>query len=217
MNLDYSINGVPFASLGIRVKDSDGVIDGLEMKEPFSVNWPDAHGQVLDLSRPRYEARTIELDCWMVAVSPEAMINQTNALITQLARPGTQRLRINATDKPLVYEVYYRGGLSIKKQWRAGAMVGEFKLKLIEPQPVKWVASAQGGTTVTLNLSALSPITLHWGDNTRTYFQGGPSQLFSHTYSGSNTSLFYLIVSGEMERVGFVSYENLEEVWTRLY
>lgn len=218
MNLNYSLNGISFLSLGVLVASSSGVLDGLALKEPFAVNWPDAHGQVVDLLRPRYEAREIKLDCFLIAQNPEDLITKQSGLIAQLARSGTQRLRINPVEgKPLVYEVYSKSGFALKKKWREASIPAEFTLTLIEPQPVKWVLSAVGGSTVSLNLSADSPLKLHWGDNSTTEFIGGVAQTLTHTYGGNNTTTYYLVVAGELERMTVHAQTNLTEVWPRLY
>lgn len=41
--------------------------------------------------------------------------------------------------KPLVFEVYSSEGIDIKKTWNERSMVGTFKLKLTEPEPIKRV------------------------------------------------------------------------------
>ncbi|QDK80808.1 hypothetical protein EXU85_20235 [Spirosoma sp. KCTC 42546] len=217
MNLNYSINGVLFSQLGIKVASSEGVVDGLSLKEPFAVDWPDAHGQVVDLSRPRYEAREIRLTCWMVASSADNFLTQQNALLTELVKSGTQRLQFTpVTGKPLVFEVYCKAGVTIKKEWRDGVMIGEFTLILIEPQPVKYVLIGTGGTTATITLSVVTPIKLHWGDGSVTEAVGA-NQSYSHTYGGSSGVPYYLIIAGELERLTEHSKANLTVLWSRLY
>ncbi|AUD00928.1 hypothetical protein [Spirosoma pollinicola] len=217
MDLNYSINAVPFSQLGIHVTRSSGVVDGLELKDPFRVDWPDAHGEVVDLSRPRFQARTITLESWMVAPSADSFITQFNSLLTELVRSNTQRLKLTpVTGKPLVFEVYAKGNLSVKKEWRDGAMVGEFTLSLIEPQPVKYVLIGTGNSTASIRLTAPTPITLYWGDGTKTQMQG-TNQTLTHSYGGSGTAKYYLIISGELERMSVQEKTNLTDLWPRLY
>jgi hypothetical protein len=217
MNLNYSINGISFLSLGIIVSDSSGVIDGLELKEPFSVNWPDAHGQVVDLLRPRYKEREIELDCKLIASSPDDLITKTNGLIAQLVKTGTQRLRINPVEnKPLVYEVYSPKGFSVKKKWRDATIPAEFSLTLIEPQPVKWILSGVTGQVASIRLTSPAPLVIYWGDGTKTDAKG-TNQTYSHTYGGTTGTVYYVIVSGELERMTVHQKTNLTEIWPLLY
>ena len=217
MNLNYSINGISFASLGIVVSDSDGVIDGLKLKEPFAVNWPDANGLVVDLLRPRFEAREIKLQCFLVAANPGALIAQTNALIAQLVKFGTQRLQINpVSGKPLVYEVYSKSGFEVEKKWRDAQTPAKFSLSLIEPQPVKWVLSGVTGLIASIRISAPSPITIYWGDGTNQLVSGA-NQTVTHTYGGTNGTIYYTIVSGELQRMTVHEKQNLTEIWPPLY
>ncbi|GAB3701512.1 hypothetical protein GCM10027592_29730 [Spirosoma flavus] len=218
MDLNYSINGVSFKSLGIIVTSSDGVLDGLTLKPPFSVNWPDGHGEVVDLARPRYEARKIALKCYLVGASNDSFLTQLNALKAELIKPNTQRLHLDPTSngKPLVFEVYCPSGIEIDKKWReAGKVIGEFTLNLVEPQPVKWVMRAEGGRTSTLQLSAVTPVTVYWGDGTRDTAMG-PSTSLSHTYAGTTSKSYYVIVCGELERMQELFKTWLWEVWPRL-
>ena len=216
MQLNYSINGVSFSSLGIVVSDSDGVVDGLTLKEPFSVNWPEAHGLVVDLNRPRFEPREITLECFLLAATPSAFIAQNNALKIQLAKSGTQRLYVQPIQgKPLVFEVYAPNGYKIKKKWRDAMTPSPFTLKLIEPQPVKMVLSATSGATASLRITAPSPITVYWGDGTNDVFFG-VNQTITHTYGGSGGT-YYAIISGELEVMTLHQKTNLTDVWPLLY
>lgn len=215
MTVTYSINGVLFSQLGLIVSSSEGVVDGLEVKDPFKVDWPDAHGEVVDLSRSRFQAREIKLTGFLKASSPGDFTSKLNALLTELTRPNTLRLRIDVVpSKPLVYEVYFKGGLKVEKKWRDGVMVGQFGLTLIEPQPVKWVLSNGSTQNVSMTVSAASPVCFYWGDGIRTEVQGS-NQVVNHVYSGS--SPYYLIISGELERMTFHSSLGLSEIWPRLY
>ena len=211
MNLNYTINALSFTSIGLYVAESEGVIDLPAPKEYFGVEWPDAHGLVLDLSRPRYKERVITLDCAMIATGPENLILQLNALNQELRKPGTKRLRINPIGaKPLVYEVYSSGAVEVKKKWRDGKIWAQLTLNLTEPQPRKLVYTATG--TASLIITSPSPIALYWGDGTSEYVQG-VSQTKTHTYGGSAGATYYLIVSGEIEAATLTNLTNLTLLW----
>ncbi|MBN8820757.1 MULTISPECIES: hypothetical protein [unclassified Spirosoma] len=217
MELSYSINAITFAQMGLFVSESEGVVDALKRKPPLKVDWPNAHGEVVDLSRARFEPRVIKLSCFMIAPNAEGFMNQLNALRVELYRPGTQRLRINpVSGRPFVYEVYCPDGVEVKKKWRNGKMFAQFDLTLIEPQPIKWILSAPGNATASMTLSAPSPLTFYWGDGSNTQVQGC-NQTVSHTYGGSSSAVYYLIISGELDVFASHSSTNLTEIWTRLY
>lgn len=61
--LDYYLNGVNFKDYDIRVSSSEGVLDLPKLKTPLSVDWPDYHGEIVDLDDKRVEARVIKLNC----------------------------------------------------------------------------------------------------------------------------------------------------------
>jgi hypothetical protein len=154
MDVTYLINGVDFKTYGVFVSESDGIVDNLAMKEPFTVPWDDYHGEVIDLSRPRYEAREITLSCFIQGVGKDEFLDRVQAFMAQFMRPGTQRLHVSVhSSKPLVYEVYCKETISLKKRWSDALMVGTFELKLREPQPVKRVLKFGGfGSGAGINL-----------------------------------------------------------------
>ncbi len=211
MNLNYSLNQLPFTTIGLFVAESSGVLDAPGPKEYFSVDWPDANGQVLDLSRPRYKERVIQLECVMLATSPENLATQLNALYSELRKAGTQRLRINPIDnKPLVFEVYLSGSVEVKKKWRNGKMQAFFKLELTEPQPVKRVLIASSGT-VSLVITALTPISIAWGDG---LYSTVPKGTQTSTHSYPNAGPWYVIASGDLATTDITSLVNLTTLWT---
>lgn len=211
MNLNYSLNALSFSSIGLYVAESQGVLDMPAPKEYFGVEWPDAHGLVLDLTRPRYKERVITLECVMIATGPENLGLQLSALSQELRKPGTKRLRFYPTAaKPLVYEVYSSGAVEVKKKWRDGKIIARLTLNLTEPQPRKRVYAAAG--TVSLTVTCPSPIALYWGDGTNEYVQG-VAQTKTHTYGGTAGVVYYLIVSGEIEAATITSLTNLTLLW----
>ncbi|MVM35238.1 hypothetical protein GO755_34775 [Spirosoma sp. HMF4905] len=218
MSVIYSINGVLFSQFGVIVSGSDGILDGLELKDPFTVEWPDAHGEVVDLTRPRYKPRQIKLDCCLVATDEVDFVSKVNAMEAQFLKSETQRLSISVLSaKPMVYEIYMRSGISIKKKWRQGKkMFGQFTLELTEPQPIKYTLVGAGATTATITITAVTPVKLHWGDGSVTIAQG-TNQTYTHNYGGSSGVLYYLIIAGELERFTEHSKTNLTVLWPRLY
>lgn len=211
MTLTYSLNALSFSSIGLYVAESEGVLDMPGQKEYFSVEWPDAHGLVLDLSRPRYKERVITLECAMVATGPENLQNQLNVLGQELRKPGTKRLKITPGNaKPMVYEVYSSGAVTVKKKWRDGKIWARLTLTLTEPQPRKFVYTATGA--VSLTVTCPSPIALYWGDGSSEYVQG-VAQVKTHTYGGTTGTVYYLIVSGEIEAATITNLTNLTLLW----
>lgn len=221
MKVTYYINGVTFDSLGVKVSGSKGLLDGLKLKDPVKVTWPDTHGEVVDLAAPRYESREIQLECFITAATPTAFILAAQAFVAAFQKAGLQRLMIDvndgeATRKPLVYEVYLAEEVDFSKKWRASKMTGTFTLKLREPEPVKrvykFVASA-GDMQVTMTITSAEPVNVYWGDGTsRMDVVTGTGQI-SRTYTTEGT--FYIVITGVIENItNVVTTATL--VWSRL-
>jgi hypothetical protein len=195
----YYIDGHNFKEYGIYVAGSNGVIDGLSLKEPEKYDWPDYHGEQVDLSAKRYKSREITLDCWMLVSSNTDMIQKANSFFIQLSKPGTRRLMIDTGEgKPLVYEVYWLEGIKIDKKWRAGENIGTFALKLVEPDPVKKVLKWRGAGTVSITVNTPKSLTFFWGDGSQTLNVIG-SKTITHTYS--NNSIYYIVIAGVIDEI----------------
>lgn len=213
MDVNYSINNQNFKSYGVYVSKSDGIIDNLDLKEPLSVEWPDYHGQVMDLSKPRYQPREITLSCFIVGVGKDEFIERVSLFLAQFQKPNTQRLHLSVhSAKPLVYEVYCPGSVGLNKKWSDEQMVGTFELKLREPEPVKRVLKFGAGTA-TITLTSARMLTVFWGDGTKTTDVFGTAKTITHLYSDSADH--YIIIAGVIEDItGFSS--NATVVWNRL-
>ncbi len=148
--LDYYIDGVNFKDYDIRVSSSEGVLDQPKMKTPLSIDWPDYHGEIVDLDDKRVEARVIKLNCWMRAKGKIDFATKVNAFHRHFMKNGTTRLMISIhPTKPLVYEVYNADGISHDKRWHDDKMIGTFTLTLREPDPVKRVLRHQRSSSAT--------------------------------------------------------------------
>jgi hypothetical protein len=144
MTVNYYINGTTFSSMGVYVIQSNGIVNALKMKEPTKVNWPDHHGEIVDLAAPRYEAREISLECLLKADTSTQFIAAMQTFLAAFQTPGLKELIIEvddgvATYKPLIYYVYLEDLPEVTKTWSDLNMFGIFTLKLREPEPVKRV------------------------------------------------------------------------------
>ena len=87
-----------------------------------------------------YEAREITLSCFIRADGQLQFIRQMQSFLRPFQNAGTQRLMIDiGIGKPLVYEVYLKDDTDVSKKWGDIDMIGTFKVKLIEPEPMKRV------------------------------------------------------------------------------
>lgn len=205
--LDYYLNGVNFKDYDIRVSSSEGVLDLPKLKTPLSVDWPDYHGEIVDLDDKRVEARVIKLNCWMRAKGKIDFATKVNAFQQQFMRNGTARLMISIhPTKPLVYEVYNAEGVSYDKRWHDDKMIGTFTLTLREPDPVKRVLrhqrSSQATAKVTVGFKSDKMVTIYWGDGAADYDLYGDytgANAVEHTYATDGT--YYPIVAGIIDKI----------------
>ena len=206
--LTYYINGFSLIpTWGIHVQSSDGILQRPKLKTPFKQDWADLHGEVVDLSNKRVQAREITLKCWLPANGKIDFVNKWNDFISQFEGDDTVRLMIDIhPTKPLVYEVYLEDALDVSKKWNDELMVGTFTLKLKEPDPVKKVVRfrADGETTHYIKVKSDTMLTIAWGDGTFTHNVWGDhtteATKLSHTYS-TQQNVYYAIISGVIEDI----------------
>lgn len=203
-SLEYYLNGVNFRDYDVRVSSSNGILDRPAIKKPYSVDWPSEHGEVVDLTGRRFEARDITLACFIQAKGKIDFVMKLNAFLAQFDPDGTQRLMIDIhPTRPLVYEVYLQNAVAISKRWNDSLMVGTFTLKLREPQPVKRVVRHQmtGSATATLQITLTSgkPLAIYWGDGAVSYDVDGEGVTIEHTYE--QEGIYYAVIAGVIEQI----------------
>lgn len=213
MEIRYSINGTDFKTYGIGVSESKGIIDNLQMKDPVRYEWPDYHGEILDLSNPRYQPRTINLSCFLAADNADDFIEKVNAFLAQFQKRGTQRLKLNAYSvKPHVFEVYLPGSINLNKKWSDADMIGTFELSLVEPEPVKRVLSFGTGL-VSITLTSAKVLAIHWGDGSHTYDVFGTNRTITHDFTTPGPH--EIILTGVIEDItDFTSTATI--LWNKL-
>ena len=216
--LEYFIDGINFRNWDIRVADSDGVLDKPKLKSPLKITWDDYHGEVVDLQNKRLEAREITLDCFMKADGKMDFITKLNSFLDMFQKDGTQRLMVDVhPTKPLLFEVYNEAGIEIKKRWRDDLMVGTFKLKLREPDPVKRVVRHQriseATKTLSITVSSNKALTVFWGDGTKTENVYGENVTVKKDYL--TEGIYYAIVAGVIEDITNFSTNGII-VWNKL-
>lgn len=220
VKLEYYLDGLNLKEdLGVRVSSSDGVVDGLKMKDPFTVNFDDENGEFIDLVDPRFEPREISLDCWIKADGKSDFVNKITDVEALFRKGGTRRLMIvtNPT-KPLVYEVYAPSGIAVDKRWRDDIMVGTFTLNLREPEPVKRVLKHivvnEASRTCEITLSSDRFFNIYWGDGSADYdIGGGNDRKVTHVYAGNGD--YYPIITGVIGDITDFS-TNAIIVWSEL-
>lgn len=219
--LEYYLDGTNLKELGIRVEESDGLLDLPKLKTPTSVDWADYHGKVVDLSEKRYDEREISLKCWLKANGKIDFASRVNQLYEILRQDGTQRLTVSIhPTKPLVYEVYAADGLAPSKRWHDDLMIGTFTLKLREPDPVKRVVRHQrmnaSTSQVSVGFKSEKMVNIYWGDGTMSadvYGDHTGANALTHNYA--DNGVYYVIIAGVIEDITDFTTNGII-VWNKL-
>lgn len=214
----YLLDGVNFKEYGVFVSGSDGVMNRPKMKAPATLNWDNYHGESVDLSHKFYESREITLSCFVKAESKTDFIKKITTFEQQFDKKGTNRLVIDVHPvKPLIYEVYCKDAIEISKEWSDELMVGTFKLKLIEPEPVKRVLKHirvnDATKACTITLTSTKYVNIYWGDGSVDYDISGDSVKIIHNYDVNGD--YFPVVTGCIDEIS--SFEtNAIIVWERI-
>lgn len=214
----YLVDGIDFKTYGVYVSASDGILNRPKLKNPASISWDDYHGEAVDLMHKFYEPREITLSCFKKAASKIDFITEIAAFERLFDKKGTQRLVIDVHPvKPLVYEVYCKDAIEITKEWNDNLMVGTFKLKLIEPEPVKRVLKhirvGEATKTCTIKLTTRKYVNIYWGDGTVDYDVFGTDKVISHNYETNGD--YFPVITGCIDEIS--NFEtNAIVVWEKI-
>lgn len=214
----YTLDGIDFREFGVFVSDSDGILNRPKLKQPASISWDNYHGEDVDLNHKYYEPREITLSCFIKANTKNDFIMQVSRFEQQFDKRGLHRLMIDVHPiKPLVYEVYCKDEISVSKKWSDELMVGTFKLKLIEPQPMKRVLKhirvSEATKSCTINITTPKYVNIFWGDGTVDEDISGRDVQVSHNYKENGE--YFPVITGCIDEIqGFQT--NAIIVWNKL-
>jgi hypothetical protein len=214
----YLIDGVDFKEYGVYVSDSDGVVNRPKLKNMASVSWDDYHGESVDLQHKFYEPREITLSCFIKANSKSDFIAKVSIFEHLFDNPGTNRLVIDVHPiKPLIYEVYCKDEITLFKRWSDEWMVGTFKLKLIEPEPVKRILKqvrvSEATNTCTITLTTQKLVNIYWGDGWVDFDISGENLTVSHHYAQNGD--YFPVITGCIDEISTFT-TNAIIVWNKL-
>lgn len=216
----YTVDGVDFANFGVYVSGSEGVLNRPKLKTPASVSWDNYHGDAVDLSHKFYESREITLSCFLKATSKVEFIRKLTAFEQAFDTVGTNRLVIDVhPTKPLIYEVYCKDAIEVTKDWDDALMVGTFKLKLVEPEPVKKVlkhiskGTGAQSDSCRITVATTKRLNIYWGDGKVTYDVEGSGTTNFHQYKEAGE--YYPVVTGCIDEISFFD-TNAIIVWEKI-
>ena len=105
---DFTIDGIPFRSFGIKMLDGtiNGLLSGAGVKDGLSINVSDVPGVIYDISSyGKRKSRNFTLKCHMKSMSFDSMWNNYLALENLLFMPGSRTVMIPALG--ISYKCYY--------------------------------------------------------------------------------------------------------------
>ena len=223
------------ATYGVCVSKVSGIADALKVKDPLKVDWDGYHGEQVDLSRPRFEARDITLECFIKTTGGKIGFmqavkeffeqlttkhegNTLNGANGELVQSGLHRLMIDIhPTKPLVYEVYRNDLVEVDKEWNDAKMVGTFSLRLREPEPVKRVLkhlrTNEATKRIRITLTTQKLVNVYWGDGTTTQDVSGTGIELTHDYQANGE--YFAVITGVIEDITDFD-TNAIVVWNKL-
>jgi hypothetical protein len=219
MEIKYYIDGISIKEqFGVYVSASEGIVNRPKLKEPTRFSWDSYHGESVDLQHKFYEPREITLSCFIKADSKTDFIIRLSGFEQLFDRPGTNRLVIDASpEKPLIYEVYCTDEIAVDKKWSDTSMAGTFKLKLIEPEPVKrvlkYIRLSNAAKTCTITLSTQKLVNIYWGDGLADYDISGENLTISHNYAQNGD--YFPVVTGCIDEISAFT-TNAVIVWQKI-
>lgn len=234
--LAFYVDGINIKErFGVCVSKIKGIADSLKMKEPLKVDWDGYHGEQVDLSRPRFEARDITVECFIKTTGGKLAFMQAvhdffelfntphtdysqNGKNGDLMPRGLHRFMVDIhPTKPLVYEVYKEDNVEVEKEWNDKKMVGTFTLKLREPEPIKRVLKHlrinENSKQVTINLTTTKMVNVYWGDGTTTQDVSGTDVELTHDYQLNGE--YFPVITGVVEDIAKFD-TNAIIVWNKL-
>jgi len=229
--IKYFIDGINiFSQYGVAISSSRGIISAPAIKQPFVQSWESAHGEAVDTSKIFYEAKEFSLDCWMLATSNIQLSEKLNTLFQFLSRPGLRRIMLFLdNDKPLIYQVYVKGGIEVTKKWKVDQLVhADFTLTFREPEPLKLVLKGfvEDSATVGITFSSTKPVSIRWGYaySSLNVVNGafpdqidviGDQSLFAQTWI-TDASYVFPVITGDIDSISDLQLTGLTLLWNKL-
>lgn len=216
----YTIDGINLKDYGVFVSGSDGLMNRPARKTPYSVSFDNYHGSMVDLNHNYVGERTITLSCFMKAEGKTDFINKISAFEQIFDKPGTLRLVVDVHPvKPLIYEVYMKDSIEVVKEWSDELMVGTFKLKLVEPEPVKRVLKhivVSSDTNVcSITLKSQKYVNIYWGDGQVDFDVAGDDVSHTITHQYMTNGDYFPVITGCIDEISSFT-TNAIVVWNKL-
>lgn len=137
MRVTYKYNNVDLRNYGVRVSKGRGFLGVPARKEPKKYEYPDENGYLPDLTNPVYEARTITLECFIMADSAIQLSSKYKTLTEALLSVTSLVPLIVEIDTTRVFsgDVYTVSISELNNIFSEGKNIGTFNIEIVEPNP----------------------------------------------------------------------------------
>lgn len=138
MKITYRYNGVNLKDYGVSVSKGKGFLGAPSRKEPKKYEYPDEHGYSPDLTNVVWDARTITLDCYIVADSAVELSMMYNKFTEDVLGVTSLVMFTVEIEGVMLYisNVYGSNITEINKEFSKGKNVGTFTVELIDPHGI---------------------------------------------------------------------------------
>lgn len=162
-DVKYYVDGTDFASYGVYVTASDGVVCKPAIKDLLSDDWSFAHGTAYDLSQVYYKEATLQLRCFIEASGFSDYITKATNFLGKFADAEKHTLVVRAGTTSSYatrsFTVLCKDSVDIEKAWNPEKFVGTFTLKLTVPSPTlpsgSWSGSASSADSISYYLEGV--------------------------------------------------------------
>ncbi len=137
MKVVYTYNGADLKSFGVCVSKGEGFLTVPARKKPNIYEYPDSNGYLPDLAVPVFEARTITLDCFIVADDASDLVSKLNSFSKAILCVTSLVPFSVSIDGSHVFSgnVYATDISDPEKTFVDGKNVATFKVTIVEPEP----------------------------------------------------------------------------------
>lgn len=136
MVITYTFDSLNFATNGVYVSKSSGLIGRPNRKKIEKYEYPEESGYVPDLATVAYEERKITFECFIKASSVANLISNYNSFTAALqGKTALKTLAVSVGGTGLSYQVYVEEISDLEKKFKDGVNVGTFKITFVEPTP----------------------------------------------------------------------------------
>jgi hypothetical protein len=207
-NVIYLLNGNDLSTWKAFIVKSDNFLSLPKRKDKIAYNWPDEHGEDIDLTTVYFEPSDYDLEIIMYADTLAALQANIKLLIAELSKTGLQHLKMAGIAG--VTPFYTNGHVSVENltgisSTQAAARV-TFSIR--NPNPINrqfWTTKASINLTSQLYIVTTKALTINWGDGNIEAIAAGTITKI-HTFTAIGT--YCIVVYGGVDGITTITPTN---------